>query len=67
MNKQQVKGTVKEAAGKVQKDFGKVTSNGTQEAKGKAREMAGKAEKAYGDAKSAAGKGARDMDRQSSR
>ncbi len=52
MNKQQIKGSAKEAAGKIQKNVGKATANGSQVVKGKARELAGKAEKAYGDAKS---------------
>jgi uncharacterized protein YjbJ (UPF0337 family) len=52
MNKDQIKGSAKEAAGKVQKNVGKATANGTQVVKGAAREIAGKAQKAYGDAKS---------------
>ena len=52
MNKQQIKGSAREMAGKIQKDVGKATANGSQVVKGAAREMAGKAEKAYGDAKS---------------
>ena len=51
MNKQQIKGSAKEAAGKVQKNVGMATANGTQAVKGKARELAGKAEKAVGNAK----------------
>jgi uncharacterized protein YjbJ (UPF0337 family) len=52
MNKQQINGSAKEAAGKIQKSVGKATANGSQVVKGTARELAGKAEKAYGDAKS---------------
>ena len=52
MNKDQMKGSVREAAGKVQKNVGKATANGTQVVKGTARELAGKAQKAYGDARS---------------
>jgi uncharacterized protein YjbJ (UPF0337 family) len=52
MNKDQVKGAAREAAGKVQKKAGKATANGTQTVKGAAREMAGKTQKAYGNAKS---------------
>lgn len=52
MNKHQIKGSANEAAGKIQKNVGKATVNGSQVVKGKAREVAGKAEKAYGDAKS---------------
>jgi uncharacterized protein YjbJ (UPF0337 family) len=51
MNKQQVKGAATEAVGKVQKNVGRATRNGTQEAKGAARELVGKAQKAYGNAK----------------
>ncbi len=52
MNKDQVKGTMKEAEGKVQKKAGEVTDNGTQEAKGMGKEAEGKIQKNYGDAKS---------------
>ena len=51
MNKDQIKGSAKEAAGKVQKTVGRATGNGTQEVKGAVREVAGKAQKAYGDVK----------------
>ncbi len=52
MNKDQIKGSAKEAAGKVQKNVGKATANGTQVVKGAVRQIAGKAQKSYGDAKS---------------
>jgi uncharacterized protein YjbJ (UPF0337 family) len=52
MNKDQIKGSAKEAAGKLQKNVGKATANGTQVVKGAAREIAGKAQKAWGDARS---------------
>src|SRR3954470_11325422 len=51
MNKQQVKGAATETMGKVQKNVGRATRNGTQEAKGATRELVGKAQKAYGNAK----------------
>lgn len=51
MNKQQIKGAANEAAGKVQKEVGKATANGTMAVKGAVREVAGKAEKAVGNAK----------------
>jgi uncharacterized protein YjbJ (UPF0337 family) len=51
MNKDQVKGRVKEAAGEVQEQVGRVTGNDSQVAKGHAREQAGKVQKTYGDAK----------------
>jgi uncharacterized protein YjbJ (UPF0337 family) len=51
MNKDQLKGSTKEAAGKLQKQAGKAVGSSEQEVKGKARELAGKAQKAFGDAK----------------
>lgn len=62
MNKHQVRGAANEAAGKVQKNVGKATANGTQAVKGAVREMAGKAEKAVGNAKSDAKRQVRDRD-----
>lgn len=52
MNKQQLKGSAKEGAGKLQKNVGKATGNVTQQLKGTARELAGKAEKTIGNVKS---------------
>jgi uncharacterized protein YjbJ (UPF0337 family) len=51
MNKDQVKGTVKEAAGKVQGKLGDMVGNDKQQAKGLVKEAAGKAQKKVGDAK----------------
>jgi uncharacterized protein YjbJ (UPF0337 family) len=51
MNKDQVKGSVKEAAGKVQKNTGKAIGSTEQQAKGMAREAEGKMQKSLGDAK----------------
>lgn len=51
MNKQQVKGAAKEAAGKIQRKAGTAASSREHEIKGGARELAGKAQRAYGDAK----------------
>jgi uncharacterized protein YjbJ (UPF0337 family) len=51
MNKDQVKGTAKDAAGEVQEQFGKVTGNRDQEAKGEARQVEGKVQKNVGDLK----------------
>lgn len=53
MNKDQIKGTAKIAAGKVQKTVGRVTGSTTQEAKGLAKEAAGQTRRAYGNAKEA--------------
>ncbi len=49
MNKDQVKGRIKEAAGETQEQFGKLVNSKEQEAKGHAREQAGKAQKVAGD------------------
>ena len=62
MNKHQVRGSANEAAGKVQKNVGKATSNGTQTLKGAVREAAGKAEKTLGNAKSDVKREVRDRD-----
>jgi uncharacterized protein YjbJ (UPF0337 family) len=51
MNKDQVKGSVKEAAGKVQKAVGEAVGNPTQQAKGAVKEAQGKAQQVLGDAK----------------
>jgi uncharacterized protein YjbJ (UPF0337 family) len=66
MNKDQIKGAANEAAGKVQKNVGKATSNGTQQVKGAVREVAGKVQKEYGNAKAdhkASQKADRDIER----
>lgn len=51
MNKDQAKGTVKDAAGKVQEKFGEATGNREQEAKGIVKQAEGTVQKNYGDAK----------------
>ncbi|MEO8383889.1 MAG: CsbD family protein [Betaproteobacteria bacterium] len=51
MNKDQVKGTVKVAEGKIQQAAGKITGSKTQEAKGLLKEAAGETQKNYGNAK----------------
>jgi uncharacterized protein YjbJ (UPF0337 family) len=53
MNKDQVKGVVKEAAGAIQKKSGEVLGNPTQQAKGLIKEVQGKAQKKLGDVKEA--------------
>jgi uncharacterized protein YjbJ (UPF0337 family) len=53
MKKDQVKGKLKEVAGEVQQQVGKVTGNKDQEARGQAREMEGKVQKKMGDTKEA--------------
>jgi uncharacterized protein YjbJ (UPF0337 family) len=49
MNKDQVKGKLKEATGEVQEQVGKVTGSKEQQARGHARETEGKVEKKIGD------------------
>lgn len=56
MNKDQVKGAIKEAAGSVQKKAGEVTGSASQQVKGAAREASGSVQKNYGDVKEAAKK-----------
>ena len=53
MNKNQVKGAVKEIVGKVQEEAGKLVGNNEQQAKGLSKQISGKAEKVYGDVKEA--------------
>ena len=54
MNKDQVKGAVKDAAGKVQQKTGEVVGSTEQQAKGVAKQVEGKIQKGYGDVKEAA-------------
>jgi uncharacterized protein YjbJ (UPF0337 family) len=53
MNKDQVKGVVKEAAGMIQKKSGEVLGNPSQQGKGLLKEAEGKAQKHLGDIKEA--------------
>jgi len=53
MNKDQAKGAVKEAAGKLQRKTGEVVGSSDQQAKGLEKEVEGKAQKGYGDVKEA--------------
>jgi uncharacterized protein YjbJ (UPF0337 family) len=48
MNRDQVKGSVKDAAGELQEDFGKATDDPEQQAKGEARQVEGKLQKGIG-------------------
>ena len=54
MNKDQIKGSLKEVAGKVQEKTGELTGNTSQQGKGAAKEVEGNVQKTYGDAKEAA-------------
>lgn len=51
MNKDQVKGSVKEAAGKVQQKVGEVVGSEKHQAKGIGKQVEGKVQKSFGDAK----------------
>ncbi len=51
MNKDQIKGRVKKAAGQVQEQFGKTVDSPSHEAKGQAREQTGGVQKGWGDLK----------------
>lgn len=53
MNKDQVKGTAKDIAGKIQEGAGELTGDKEQEAKGLAKQVEGKTQKKVGDAKEA--------------
>lgn len=53
MNKDQVKGSIKDTAGKVQEKVGEATGNKDQEAKGLGKQVEGKTQKTVGDAKDA--------------
>ena len=51
MNKDQVKGTVKDIAGKVQRKVGEATGSTSQQIKGGAKQVEGKVQQGVGDAK----------------
>ena len=51
MNKDQVKGAVKEVAGKVQAEVGKATGSVSQQVKGKVLESEGRSQTLAGDVK----------------
>ena len=51
MNKDQVKGTVKDAAGKLQENTGKLIGSNEQQLKGIKKQVDGQAQKAVGDIK----------------
>ena len=56
MNRDQVKGRMKEAAGKVKKITGRALSNTRMEAKGLVKEALGKLQKTVGDVRDAGDK-----------
>ena len=51
MNKDQVKGAVKDVAGKVQSKAGELTGSTEQQAKGMVKQVEGKTQKKVGDAR----------------
>lgn len=51
MNRDQIKGRAREAAGEIQKGAGKITGDTETQLKGSAKKTAGKVQGAYGDAK----------------
>lgn len=54
MNKDQIKGETKVAAGKIQEGFGKAVGSSEQQMKGQAKQVVGHAQKAVGDVKQSA-------------
>ncbi len=48
MNRDQMKGDIKNVAGKVQQKIGELTGNKTQQAKGAAKQVEGKVQKGVG-------------------
>ena len=57
MNRDQVKGRMKEAGGKIQQKVGKATGSLKQQAKGLAKQVEGKVQKTLGDSRDDAEKG----------
>lgn len=51
MNKDQLKGSLKDAAGRAQRRVGQATGNRTQQVSGIAKQAEGKTQKALGDVK----------------
>lgn len=63
MNENQIKGGMKEAAGKVQKEFGKAVDSPKHQIEGGMKELAGKTQKAAGDVEDKAKKLSKDAER----
>ncbi len=51
MNRDQIKGTIKDASGKLQRKAGEVVGSSEQQVKGTLKQAEGKAQKALGDTK----------------
>jgi uncharacterized protein YjbJ (UPF0337 family) len=62
MNEHHVKGAMKDAEGKVQKEFGKAVDSPKHTIEGAAKQVAGKTQKAAGDMKDGARRADRDRD-----
>lgn len=58
MNKNQIKGRVKDLTGKVQQEFGKATGNTNQQIKGVTKQVEGKVQEGVGDVEQVLRKGA---------
>jgi uncharacterized protein YjbJ (UPF0337 family) len=56
MNRDQVEGTAKDIAGKVQRKVGEATGNVNQQVKGAAKQVEGKLQRGAGDVENAADK-----------
>jgi uncharacterized protein YjbJ (UPF0337 family) len=56
MNRDQVEGTAKDIAGKVQRKIGEATDNASQQIKGGAKQVEGKVQRGAGDVQDAADK-----------
>ena len=54
MNRDQMKGTAKDVAGKIQRKFGEATGNESQQIKGGAKQVEGKVQRGAGDVEQAA-------------
>jgi uncharacterized protein YjbJ (UPF0337 family) len=67
MNKNQVKGGMKEAAGKVQKEFGKAVDSPKHAIEGGMKELEGKTQKAAGNLQEDAHKLRKEADKQADR
>ena len=59
MNRDQVEGTAKDVAGKVQRKLGELTGSKTQQAKGAAKQVEGKVQKGVGNVEQALDKAVR--------
>lgn len=53
MNRNQVKGSIKDTAGKVQRKIGELTGSGSQQVKGAAKQVEGKVQKGIGNVEQA--------------